>query len=49
MNDLDIIKEIERQIEIPLQKMPLKELKKDDFEPIRGYAVDSAGFVVGCV
>ncbi len=47
MNDLDIIKEIEKHIEIPLWKMPLDELTKNADKPIRGYTVDDAGRVIG--
>ncbi len=47
MNDLDIIKKIEKQIEISLQEMPLDELKKNLNKPIRGYAVDDTERIIG--
>ncbi len=46
MLDTEIIKKIERQIDVPFSKMSLKELKADPHQPKRGYTVNDDGQVI---
>ncbi len=45
MNELDVIEEIKRQIEIPFPQRTYEELVKEPQGPIRGYSLDDTGHV----
>ena len=47
MNDLAIIKEIEKQIGIVLNHLSIDDLTKDFNEPLSGYSLDEEKNVIG--
>lgn len=47
MNDLDIIRAIEREIEIPLQQLPQEQLLEKPYGVVRAFAVAHSGKVAG--